>query len=259
MAKEDDINDDKDAMANLNQLVFIVGCGRSGTHFLGHILQSVSRFHVLLEQEPSFSLSTRMALNLNLKPKLLPPLIAYYRSISAECAPSSLVDKNHPNLWLVEELHAAFGSAVFVGIQRNPYATVASMLQHRGVLKWHLNWKDYPVPNPFLGIDSKNASTYQNLPMESKCALRWRSHFDRMRRLSTELPSRLFVVSYEQMLTNSRKHLSEMAEFLRIDHYDDLPEFRTDSLDKWKRDLGHDAVKNIEAIVGFPPESADFS
>jgi hypothetical protein len=63
------------------------------------------------------------------------------------------LDKSHPNIWIADKIKEEFPEAKFVGIERNPFATVSSMLKHRGVMKWHRDWKSFPVPNRFLGID----------------------------------------------------------------------------------------------------------
>ena len=65
-------------------------------------------------------------------------------------------------------------------MERNPYATISSMLEHKGILVWQKNYKDFPLPNNFLGIKEEMISEYENLPVESQCALRWKSHIDKI-------------------------------------------------------------------------------
>lgn len=117
--------------------VFILGTGRSGTHWLGYILESHPDCVATIETRGIFRRVTRMALDPTLRPRLLPGLLRRYRLRHALAVPSHYVDKSHPNLWLAEALADAFDDALFVGIVRNPYATVASMLRHEGVLEWH--------------------------------------------------------------------------------------------------------------------------
>jgi hypothetical protein len=138
--------------------IFVIGTGRSGTHWLGQILQAHPDIHVTVEAPPIFAWSTAMALDPRQSPVLLPQLIRQYEIEHAAVAPRHYADKSHPNIWHAEDLAARLPDAVFLGIQRNPFATVASMLEHAGVLAWHERWREFPVPNRFLGITLENAA-----------------------------------------------------------------------------------------------------
>jgi hypothetical protein len=133
-----------------------------------------------------------MALNLAKKKQLLTPLIRWYRFKHAQAAPRHYVDKSHPNIWLVEELAAVFPRSLFVGIQRDPYGAVSSMVKHKGVRTWCERWEGFPVPNRFLGITPANVETYRNLSLAGKCAMRWLSHAERMKEVNHKFSGRVY-------------------------------------------------------------------
>ncbi len=134
----------------MKKKIFVLGTGKSGTHWLGNILNSSSEIKVNIEKKPIFVWVTQSALNKNKRRIFLPMIILYYNIIPFFYK-INLADKSHPNLWLVDFLYKYVPNSYFIGIIRNPYATVSSMLLHEGVMKWIYNWKKYPIPNEFLG------------------------------------------------------------------------------------------------------------
>jgi sulfotransferase family protein len=230
-------------------LIFVVGCGRSGTHWLGHLLGSHPDVEITVEVEPLFSWSTSMALDPGEKATLFGPLLERYRELSRGVAPKRYADKSHPNLWLAEDLASAFPKSLFIGIHRSVFGTVASMLLHPGVQKWFQRWREFPVPNAFLGITEENRGRYENLPLVVKCALRWKSHREEMLRVSRLLQPRFHVVYYEELATQTEQEMAKLSAFLGIsENFGSLP-IRSESLDKWKVNLSAADIHAIEAVV----------
>ena len=157
-------------------LAFIVGCGRSGTHWLAEGLASNAETLTTIETEPVFGWVTQMAVDPRQEATLFPRVASEYRSTAAPGEPRCLVDKSHPALWIAERLAAEFPTSRFVGIRRSVEPTVASMLHHDGVLRWVREWDRYPVPNRFLGITSANADAYGRMTLEERCAARVIAH-----------------------------------------------------------------------------------
>ena len=108
-----------------------------------------------------------MALDPGKRDVLLPKLIERYRIEHQSVSPKHYADKSHPNIWIAEELAAAFPEALFVGIQRNPYATVAGHAEARGRARLAQAMEGIPVPNRFLGITHENRAASTN-----RCHLR---------------------------------------------------------------------------------------
>jgi hypothetical protein len=136
---------------------FVIGTGRSGTHWLGQSLGDHPEVRATVEAEPMFWISTQLALDRARDTELFPRLVRAYRKQLLRSVPRLYVDKTHPNIWHAEDLKRALPEALFVGIERNPYATVASMVLHPDVSAWHRRWREFPVPNRFLGITPERA------------------------------------------------------------------------------------------------------
>lgn len=233
--------------------IFVIGTGRSGTHWLGDILQSHPGIHVTVEAPPIFRWVTDMALDPRRKTALMPKLVARYRHEHAAVAPRHYADKSHPNIWHAEELAAALPDALFIGIRRSPYATVASMLKHARVLAWHDRWRSFPVPNRFLGITSENHHGYDTLPLATRCALRWKSHAARMDELVGVLGDRLLVVGYERLIEETAAEMARLNAFLALDSPVPAPFIKAESLDRWSRELTADEQRQIEEVTGIAP------
>ena len=107
----------------MKKKIFVLGTGRSGTHWLGNILNSSSEIKVNIEKKPIFVWVTQSALNKNKRRIFLPMIILYYNIIPFFYK-INLADKSHPNLWLVDFLYKYVPNSYFIGIIRNPYTTV---------------------------------------------------------------------------------------------------------------------------------------
>lgn len=233
--------------------IFVIGSGRSGTHWVGYILEGHPGIHVTIEKPPIFKWVTEIALDPGRKELLLPKLLKRYEVEHQAVRPRHYADKSHPNIWIAEELAAAFPEARFVGIQRNPYATVASMLKHPGVLAWHERWKEFPVPNPFLGITRENHATYEAMPLAAKCALRWKAHRERLLQLRDTLGPRLLVLQYEDVILDPEAQLAALDGFLSLPTPIPKPKVKSESLDRWKTELANDVKEQIAQVTGVPP------
>lgn len=234
--------------------IFVIGSGRSGTHWLGYLLEGHPEIDVSIEKPRIFTKVTKMALDSNTRPVLFPKLIELYNKEHKKVIPKYYADKSHPNIWLVEALSNIYPNAYFIGIQRNPYATVSSMLKHDGVLKWHDNWREFPLPNKFLGISESNANEYEKYPLAKKCALRWLAHKNRMSQLVKENKYNLHVVSYEKLINQTEKEIKKIEEFLGLTTNIPIPEVKKGSLNKWTDELSGDEINQIKEVVGNSPD-----
>ncbi len=234
--------------------IFVIGSGRSGTHWVGYMLEGHPDIHVTIEKPPIFDWVTAMALDPSKKASLLPKLIKRYRLEHQAVSPKHYADKSHPNIWIAEDLAAAFPEALFVGIQRNPYATVASMLKHGGVLEWHKRWQEFPIPNRFLGITGDNRATYGAMPLAAKCALRWKVHLERLQSLRQTLNARLLVLQYEDVILHAEAQLASLTRFLSLPSPIPKPSVKAESLERWKSELSDEVKQQIAEITGVPAD-----
>ena len=217
---------------------------------LANVLQAHPEVYVSIEPYPIFRCVTLMALDPRVKSILMPKVIEGYREIHKAVAPRHYADKSHPNIWHAEDLATQFPEALFLGIQRNPYATVASMLRHPGVRAWHDRWRQYPVPNSFLGITLDNQDTYDLLEPEVKCALRWKSHATRMNALRKKLGGRLFVTSYERLILDRADEVGRITKFLGLSDLPMIPEGNIESVTRWQKKLPVEVQTRIASVTG---------
>jgi len=190
-----------------------------------------------------------MALDPGLEKVLFGRLVRAYERQLSRSGPGLYLDKSHPNIWIAEKLRGAFPQASFVGIERGPYATVASMMGHRGVLEWHRRWREFPVPNRFLGITKELAATYDDVPLAAQCTIRWAVHRDRMGELGRVLGNGLLVVSYESLVRDTERVLRELRQFLGLRGAIPEPAVRTDTLYKWRESLSDREILQIRGVV----------
>lgn len=229
--------------------LFILGTGRSGTHFLAETLSLHQDIAVSIEEYPIFGLVTDIALDLANRHTKQKELVALYRQAIRQCSRPFYCDKSHPNIWIAEELAEEFPDALFIGIERGVYSCVASMIKHSGVSAWHTLWEKWPVPNPFLGIDDVNQASYETLPLAAKCTLRWHAHHLRMIAVSQALSNRFHFIQYEDLVEQPDQVLVSLTSFLGLKDQLRTPAIRKESLVKWKQDLSHYDVQAIDAIL----------
>lgn len=233
-----------------NNIAFVLGCGRSGTHWLGHILEAFSDVRITIEKNPQFNIVTSLANNLNLIDKEIPKLINIYKQELSLTKEKYYIDKSHPNLFLAYVLLKHFPGAKFLGIQRGPLGTIASMLNHSGIKAWHNRWRNYPIPNYFLGINEYTTKFYDELSLVQKCALRWISHKNFMDFIDKNMGDSSIVFSYEDMQENFDDNIKKIELFLGITAPKNLPRPKKSSMDKWKKVLSDKDIEDIAEIVG---------
>ena len=230
--------------------IFVLGTGRSGTHWTAWILEPHPQLHTLIEKPPIFEWVTTMAIEPDKEEQLMRPLLTRYRVEGRSAAPKRLLDKSHPNIWLAESLAEAFPNAQFIGVLRDVFGTVASSLRHDGVRYWAEHWDDFPVPNRFLGITEDNREAYAQMSLAARCAVRWHAHLKRLDELESVLGDRMIRLRYHDLQTDTEAELERLATFLDLDDPIPAPEIKKDSLDRWKQDLSEQQIAEIRAIVG---------
>ena len=231
------------------KLIFVIGSGRSGTHLLGRTFENNKEVDALIEDSEFFHSITQLAVGLNKDTGDFQKILKKYERRFRKSKKGVILEKTHPNIWFVEEILEFFPQAKFIGIKRNVYATVASMLNHNGVLKWY---EDLPQDrlNPFLGIDQNNKNFFEKFPLESKCALRWKSHKNRLEHLENKFPNNVLVIDYEDFYDSYPSLMRKMKIFLNVDFNLDSEPLNQSGKDKWKGSLSKEQIDNIKMVIG---------
>jgi hypothetical protein len=237
----------------MSNKILIIGTGRSGTHWLGYILGRHPDIRSTIEVSPGFNWVTQMALDPSTRDQYYSKLVWYYRWQHLKSGTKHYLDKSHPNLWIADRLAETFDDALFLGIQRNPYATVASMLNHKGVKKWHKNWRSFPLPNKFLGISEDDISTYNEKSMVEKCAKRWKSHNKRMQKMDIKIGSRMIVINHEDLILNTESTLSRIENFIGLQDKLKVKKIDYTTINKWEDELTSGDIKEINRVTGKMP------
>jgi hypothetical protein len=228
---------------------FIIGCARSGTCWLGATLALNPGCHVTIEDDHIFAVVDEMAFYPERRAALMDSLLALYDAQLGAAGDRQYIDKSHQAIWLAEELAEAFPGARFIGIQRSPYAVVASMLGEFGILKQFWYWQRYPTPNRHIGASEEILSTYGELPLVAKCALKWQSHKQRMMALAQVLGKQLHVVNYEELVARPDAEIKLLEDFLARKLLPPPQPDRT-RLDGWRRVLSSVDVSQIDEVLG---------
>ncbi|MEQ1491001.1 MAG: sulfotransferase [Terricaulis sp.] len=226
--------------------VFVIGCGRSGTHWLGRGIGSHPDFVALIEQQPMFGMVQQMAWDASLIPTHIDALVALYRSTHDEVRPRHLADKSHSNLWLADELDARLPDAWFVAIRRKLFGTVASMLRHDGVLRHFKTWDDAPRQNRFLGVE--DVAAYRRLSLEERCAHRVIGSWREIDGLQSASSVKLHVIEYGSLLADSVAEASRLAQFLGVKDAFTFAAAAPDQGEKWRATLSDE---QIDCIASF--------
>lgn len=237
----------------MKRLIFVLGTGRSGTHLLGRTIGSHPMVEDHIEDPDYFYLAVKIAtiqdignpLYLKIQKKRL---IRKYRSLVKNSSSNYILEKTHPNIWLAEELMKKFPNALFVGIIRNPYQTVSSMLNHSGVMSWYSKLPQHK-PNRFLGITEENKSYFGSLPIEAKCTYRWISHKQELQRLKEVMNGRYLMMDYDDFVRKPDAYTRQLSEFLGVENQFQPEEIKLESLDKWKKYLSDEQVDIIDSTI----------
>lgn len=198
--------------------VFVVGCGRTGTHWVAGAVSSFEgvggtpsdMLGVPSDRgEPLWEVR-KICEKLAYTPdrvgkKEVARLHALYQHLHKTTADGGCyVDKTHGFLWGAELLAELFPGAVFVGTTRDVFPTVASLIHREGSMKARRagnRWRAYPLPCVPSGISRRVAhECYSGLCIEERAALVWLAHECKLHRLKKVLGDRLLVVKFEETM-----------------------------------------------------------
>ena len=163
--------------------LFIIGTGRSGTHFTCRSLRGFNNVFEPLNGKENGRLLKNIALS-SINHKIFPQsALNYYKKIKNELEVGKIfLDQHHPNIFYITELNKIFSGPIFLYPQRPIVQIVASMLNHQGVLSWFEYAKrkkisPVPIENQFLGI--QDPDQLKQLKLHELCALRVIAHQNR--------------------------------------------------------------------------------
>lgn len=216
-------------------MIIIVGVGRAGTHLLADIIKADSNYTVDIEAQPQFNYSV----NAVVWGRHLLDLINIYRLKHKP----NYVTKDYPCLWLYDALTATIPEVKFVAVTRNPYATIASALLHKGVMSWVTEAAMYP-PNPLSGTLSPKYRP--NMTAVELLALRWLEHQLEIERIAKN--KNVLVLSYNTLCRDQNLTKLKLKTFMGVTPTQ-YPEIKPNR-NKWEKQLTPNQIKQINALIG---------
>src|SRR3546814_11024784 len=91
--------------------IFVLGTGRSGTHWLGDIMAAHPSIAATVEKPPAFIWVVELAMQPGTMDPLFPRLVQRYRYEHAALAPRHFLAKSHPSLSIPDPPAEAFHEA----------------------------------------------------------------------------------------------------------------------------------------------------
>ncbi len=242
--------------------IFIVGTGRSGTHFT---CRSISGFKNIFDPQtgkenvPVLKQIATSAIHHRSYPQIAK---SYYSDIKSNLKNDSIfIDQHHPNIFYCPELIKIFSNPIFLFPHRPIIQVVASMINHQGVLNWYKYAKDsmqansktgaIPFPNQFLGLTE--FSQLDNLELHQICALRVISH-EKMARKMQESDADLRFINYENLVKDQFSEYSKVfspTELVSLGEFSIVEESSLNSLSKYKEVLTDKQISEILELVNL--------
>lgn len=214
------------ALGAIRRPVFILGCPRSGTTFLGSLLGTLPAVSYYFE----------------------PPLLKYYTRLIYEgkvglddvrrvyslvfrslrfAVPGNgprIVEKNPNHTWVAETLLKVFPDARFVLIERDGRDTALSLMKK----PWHLRESAGCMqrepggylygPHPHFYIEQERRQEYESASDLHRCIWIWRRHSEELMRLGSALPEESrFELRYEALVQDTQSSLGQLLAFLKED------------------------------------------
>ena len=235
--------------------IFIIGTGRSGTHFTCRALQGFKNIYDPLDGKENGSVLKDIAVASIHHFEYPKNAIDYYIKVKKHIEKNKIfLDQHHPNIFYINNLSKIFTNPIFIYPDRPIEQVVASMLKHRGVLSWFEYAKNkpknvIPIENQFLGIQELNQ--LQEMELYELCALRVIAHRNRAILMKNRGMNVRFL-NYENLVRDQLAEFNEVfseQEFDRLGDFDVVEESNSSSLHKFRDILQPQQLARIENLL----------
>jgi len=244
------------------QKIFIVGCGRSGTHWLGRIITSnpvcAGTVTDVDKKEGSLIVLIRNWCEQgiyypNKLDSVLPKIYHAYNKYQRKYYPRHYADKTHGAIWIADSLLYMFPHARFIGIERNALPTITSLIHRNSSMRTRRSgnrWKKFSIPTGPSGITHTIAEYYHRLSMYERATLVWIAHRAKMEQMKRMIKDQLLVVSYEKLIRDLPNQLRLISNFLGFKvkaNKESVPDTRPNR--KWKKEIPAKEVDKINNLL----------
>ena len=226
------------------RLVFVVGCPRSGTTFMGRSIGGLPGFVDLTEVTP-----WKAALPHGPSAQQLRSILERVRLIGLARG-LRCVEQTPETSHVLSEALAAYPQAQAVHALRDGRDVVCSLLE-RGWLNAGKDGGDdaghaYGA-EPRFWVEPERREEFSRVSDARRCAWAWRRYVEAVR--SADVGERLLEIRYENLATSA----DELAAFLGADvvaAHRALDSFRDTSIGRWRTELAPEQVADVEAEAG---------
>ena len=250
----------------LERPVFILGCPRSGTTYLGSLLSAIPNVSYFYEP-PIMKYYARLVYEGRVSPAAARRFYRLGFRALLTAAPGTgprVVEKNPNHTWIAQSLLDAFPSAQFVMIERDGRDTALSLLEK----PWHRrdsidSGKREPGgyaygPSPHFYIEPERAEEFAATSDIHRCAWIWRRHTEEIERLREILPAESqHALRYETLLEAPDATLRDLLAFLGEDNRDAVEAVRGEarsghvgSIGRWRKGLTADEAAVVDEECG---------
>jgi len=254
------------SLGRLERPVFVLGCPRSGTTYLGSLLSAIPGVSYFYEP-PIMKYYARLVYEGRVSPAEARRFYRFGFRALLMAAPGTgprIVEKNPNHTWIAESLLHAFPSAQFVMIERDGRDTALSLLEK----PWHRrdsldSGRREPGgyaygPFPHFYIEPERAEEFASTSDIHRCAWIWRRHTEEIERLRAVLPAESWhPLRYETLLESPESTLRDLLAFLQEDEpaatgtvLAAARSGRVSSIGRWRSGLAPNEVAVIDEECG---------
>lgn len=254
------------SLRKIRRPVFILGCPRSGTTFLGQVLEALPSVTYYYEP-PAMKYYSRLVYEDRVTIRQARRFYEWGFRAMLLAGPGKgarVVEKNPVHTWIAETLYEIFSDALFVVISRDGRDVAVSLSEK----PWHRrdslgSQRREPGgylygPFPHFYIEPGRADEYTHTSDLHRCIWIWRRFAEETERLKSALPSHVqFDLRYEELIRKPEETLIPLLSFLgetethsRTRVLEAAAKGHSASIGRWKEKLQGDDLLEIEREAG---------
>jgi hypothetical protein len=226
------------------RLVFVVGCPRSGTTFVGRAIGGLPGFVDLGEVTP-----WKAALPERPSAAELRTILERIRRIGLAWGLRS-VEQTPETAHVLDAALEAYPQALAVHVVRDGRDVVCSLLE-RGWLNADAGGKDDARlaygSQPRFWVEPERREEFAQVSDARRCAWAWRRYVEAVR--DADAGDRLLEIRYESLATVADR-LAEFLDANLTSTHRAMDRFRDSSIGRWRKDLTPEQLADVEAEAG---------
>jgi hypothetical protein len=226
------------------RLVFVVGCPRSGTTFVGRAIGGLPGFVDLGEVTP-----WKAALPSSPSAEELRAILERIRRIGLARGLRG-VEQTPETAHVLGAALAAYPEALAVHALRDGRDVVCSLLERGWLNADREGSDDARLPygsEPRFWVEPERREEFTRVSDARRCAWAWRRYVEAVR--GAGVGDRLLEVRYES-LASSADRLAEFLDANVASAHRAIDRFRDSSIGRWKRELTPEQLADVEAEAG---------